>query len=451
MGDLMEENQFPEPSESSFSPALGAQEKQLEDPYQQTTTPTPAQPATPEFSTVAVEVPSYIQRRSLGQMLRSDLGFIPVLLTLVLVVLYFTITSGGVFLSPENLSNLLGGQIGTIGILGLGSILVLLLGEIDLSVASVAVLCSVIMAVLSERHGAPAWAAIGAALLAGVIIGLINGFFVAVLRVPSFIVTLAGSIGYSGLLLNLLGGQATLIINNSFINAIAGSAQSFLPDSLGIGLPALAVILYVAGVLYSYFKRKRMGLRTITTTQLIIQLAAVVVLAMGAVVVFESFQGVPYPTALLFGLIILFWLILTKTSFGRHVYAVGGNAEAARRAGINVVGIRIAAFTLCSLLAAVGGIVLASRTNSVASQIDPTLLLNAIAAAVIGGVSLFGGRGSAWAIVLGVLIIASLTNGLALLNQGTDVSEMVEGVVLLLAVTADALVRRAQARSASGR
>lgn len=449
MGDLIEENQTPEPSEGSRSPAFGAMEKAIQDPYQQITTPEPGTAA--GFSTAAVEVPSYMRRRSFGQLLRSDLGFIPVLLTLIIVVIYFTITSSGIFLSPENLSNLLGAQISTIGILGLGSILVLLLGEIDLSVASVSVLCAVIMAVLSERMGAPAWVAIVVALLVGALIGFINGYFVAVLRVPSFIVTLAGSIGYAGLLLHLLAGQATLIINNSFLVAIAGSAESFLPDTLGIGLPVLAVILYAAGLLYSYQRRKRMGLRAMSTTLLIIQIVAVAVLGIGAVVVFESFQGVPYPTAILFGLIILFWIVLTKTSFGRHVYAVGGNAEAARRAGINVVGIRIAAFTLCSMLAAVGGIIAASHANAVASQIDPTLLLNAIAAAVIGGVSLFGGRGSVWAIVLGVLIIASLTNGLALLSQGTDVSEMVEGIVLALAVTADALVRRAQARSASGR
>lgn len=427
MGDIIERNQTPEPSETSTVETSGDEPKM--------------------FSAAAVEVPSYIQRRTIGQLLRGDLGFIPVLLTLIIVVVYFTIVSGGIFLSGENLSNLVGGQIGAIGILGLGSILVLLLGEIDLSVASVSVLCAVIMAILAERSGAPTWVAILVALVAGAVIGFINGIFVAVLRVPSFIVTLAGSIGYAGLLLRLLNGQATLIINNSFINAIAGSAESFLPNSLGIGLPAIAVILYCAGLIYSYVRRKRSGLKTMSTSRLIIQIVLTVVVVMGAVAVFESYQGIPYPTALLVGLIVLFWLILTKTSFGRHIYAVGGNAEAARRAGINVVGIRIAAFTLCSLLAAVAGIVAASRTNSVASQIDPTLLLNAIAAAVIGGVSLFGGRGSVWAIVLGVLIIGSLVNGLALLSQGTDVSEMVEGVVLLIAVTVDAVVRRLQARS----
>lgn len=424
MSDIIEKNDTPEPTESSQVAAFGGQ----------------------AAAATSVEVPSYMPRRTWGQLLRSDLGFLPVLITLVVIVIFFTIISNGIFLRPENLSNLVG-QIATIGILGLGVIMVLLLGEIDLSIASVSTLCSVVMAVLSERVGAPAWVAILAALLSGAIIGFINGYFVAVLRVPSFIVTLAGSIGYAGLLLNLLAGQSTLIINNSFIVAIAGSPQSFLPNILGVGLPAIAVLLYAAGLIYTYLRRNRAGLRTSSLLWLIAKIVIAAVLVMGAVAVFQSYTGVPYSTAILFGLIALFWLIMTKTSFGRHIYAVGGNSEAARRAGINVVGIRIAAFTLCSTLAAVGGIIAASRGLAVASQISPTLLLDAIAAAVIGGVSLFGGRGSVWAIVLGVLIIGSLENGLALKSIGTDVSQMVEGGVLLIAVTVDAVIRRAQMRT----
>jgi D-xylose transport system permease protein len=303
------------------------------------------------------------------------------------------------------------------------------------------------MAVLSERMGASALVAILLALLAGALVGFVNGVFVAILRVPSFIVTLAGSIGYAGLLLNLLNGQSTLIIRNNFIVAIAGTPTSFLPNSLGIGLPTIAVLLYVGSLILSYTRRKRAGLRTTALPQLIAQSVIAVILVEGAVILFQNYNGVPYSTALLFGLIALFWLIMTKTSFGRYVYAVGGNAEAARRAGINVVWIRIAAFTLCSTLAALGGIVAASRGLSVASQIQPTLLLDAIAAAVIGGVSLFGGRGSVWAVVLGALIIGSLENGLNLKSQGADIKEIVEGVVLLIAVTVDAVVRRLQARS----
>ncbi len=424
MSETVEKNDTPEPSEASQMAAFGGQAVQAAD----------------------VEVPSYMPRRTVGQLLRGDLGFVPVLFTLILVVIYFTIVTGGLFLKPENLSNLVG-QIVTFGILGLGVIMVLLLGEIDLSIASVSVFCSVVMAVLSERYGMSALVAILAALLTGAIVGFINGFFVAVVRVPSFIVTLAASIFYSGLLLNLLAGQSTLIISNSFIVGIAGSAESFLPNYLGIGLPLIAVLLYAISLISGYLRRKRAGLRTMSLLQVVLQIVITALLVGGAVAVFVSYQGVPYAAAILFGLIALFWLIMTKTSFGRHVYAVGGSAEAARRAGINVVVIRMACFTLCSTLAAVGGIILASRGTAVASQIDPTLLLNAIAAAVIGGVSLFGGRGSVWAVVLGALIIGSLVNGLALMSQGTDVSEMVEGVVLLIAVTVDALVRRAQMRT----
>src|SRR6266704_5119869 len=421
MSDIIEKNDTPEPSESSEVAAFGG----------------------PEAQASAVEVPSYMPRRTVGQLLRGDLGFVPVLFTLIVVVIYFTIVTNGVFLHPENLSNLVG-QIVTFGILGLGVTMVLLLGEIDLSIASVSVFCAVVMAVLSERNGVPAVVAILAGLLVGAIVGFINGFFVAIVRVPSFIVTLAASIFYSGLLLTLLNGQSTLIISSSLILNIAGG---FLPTYLGIALPLIAVVLYAFSLIMSYVRRKRAGLRTMSLLQVVVQIVVVALLVGGAVAIFVSYNGVPYEVAILFALIVLFWLIMTRTSFGRHVYAVGGGAEAARRAGINIVGIRVACFTLCSTLAAVGGIVFASYGTAVASAIDPTLLLNAIAAAVIGGVSLVGGRGTVWAVVLGALIIGSVVNGLALLGQTANVSEMVEGIVLLIAVTVDALIRRAQQRT----
>ncbi len=397
-----------------------------------------------------VEVPSYMPKQSLGQLLRTDLGFLPVLFTLLLIVIFFTVVSNGVFLEPGNFSNLIL-QSATYGILGVGVILVLLLGEIDLSVAAVSTLCATLMAVLTERMGWSAGPAIIAALLTGALIGLVNGFFVAILRIPSFIVTLAASIAYSGLLLTLLAGQSTLIIRDNFIDSIAGTPTSYLTDVLGVGLPTLAVLLYVGSIVYNYIIRRRNGLRTISLTRLIIQSVLSIAVVEGAVILFENSFGVPYSAVLLFGLIIVLWLIMTRTPFGRHVYAVGGNSEAARRAGIGVVGIQLSVFTLCSMIAAIGGIVAASRGLSVASQISPTLLLDVIAAAVIGGVSLFGGRGSVWAVVLGMLIIGSLENGLALKSQGTDVKQIIEGLVLVLAVTADAVIRRVQARSKSGR
>lgn len=391
----------------------------------------------------SVEVPSYLPKQSIGQLLRNDLGFVPVLLTFVAVAVYFQITTSGLFLTPRNLTQLVL-QITTIGIIGLGVTLVLLLGEIDLSAAAVATLCSIIMGVLSERAGLSGVAAILLAILAGAIIGAINGIFIAILRVPSFIVTLAASIGYSGLLLYLLQGQATLIIRNPLILSIS---NNYLPDPQGPGLPIIAALIYVGSVIFNQVRRRRAGLRVLPLWQLVAQSVGVLAIVTIIIILFESYLGVPQAIVILTGLILAIWLVLTKTAFGRHIYAVGGNAEAARRTGINVVGIRVAVFSLCSAIAAIAGILAASRATAVASQIDPALLLQAIAAAVIGGVSLFGGRGSVWSIILGALIIGSLENGLDLLGQPTEVKLMVEGVVLLLAVTIDALVRRAQARS----
>ncbi|GHO45592.1 sugar ABC transporter permease [Ktedonospora formicarum] len=406
----------------------------------------------------SVERPEYEGRRSFGQLLRGDLGFLPVLLTLIVVVIYFTITTGGLFLKPSNLTDLLQ-QIVNIGIDGLGVTMVLLLGEVDLSIAAVGTFGAVITGVLSTRMGFNPYASMAVGVLAGALAGLINGIFIAVLRVPSFIVTLAGSIFYAGLLLYLLAGQSTLIVHDPAIVAIAGTPYSFLPDWLGVGLPTLVLICYTIWQIVEQLSRKNKGLRTKSTLRLVANIVIPFVIVEGIITIMENtpgpvrgtYLGIPNNVAIFFGLLIIVWLVMTKTTFGRHVYAVGGNMEAARRAGINVVATRLIVFTLCSAFAAIGGILQVSRATAVASAISPTLTLQAIAAAVIGGVSLFGGRGSVWAVALGALIIGGLENGLDLRSQGTDIKQMVEGAVLVLAVTADALVRRAQSRSSSGR
>jgi D-xylose transport system permease protein len=393
-----------------------------------------------------VELSANQSRQTFGQMLRNDLSFLPVLLTLIVIWAYFGISTQGLFLYPRNLSNLVL-QIATTGVYALSVTPVLLIGEIDLSLVSVGTLGAVIMGVLVQRAGWSAGPAIAVALLSGAIVGMVNGLLVAVVRIPAFIVTLAASIAYEGLLLYLQFGQSTLIITNDTIISIAGSPRSYLPWYLGIGLPIVVVVLYIIGVLYGQLQRYRAGLKIKPLWQLILQLALVVALVGGTVLLFENYLGVPNTTVILIGLILIFWLVLTKTGFGRHIYAVGGNSEASRRAGINVTAIRIVVFTLCSTLAVLGSIIEASRQTAVASLIDPTLLLSAIAAAVIGGISLFGGRGSVWSIILGVLIIGSLINGLALMGQTQAVEEMIEGAVLAIAVAADAIIRRAQART----
>ncbi|NJR66765.1 MAG: inner-membrane translocator [Leptolyngbyaceae cyanobacterium CRU_2_3] len=279
-----------------------------------------------------------------------------------------------------------------------------------------------------------------AALLAGALAGLVNGFFTAVLRVPSFIVTLAGSIGYAGLLLVVMGPQTTLVVRDSTIRSLA---PNYLPPALGWGIPLVCLGLYALGVWYNQRQRSAANLPVKHPTQLVLQLAAATAIVVILVFLFQSYQGVPQAVMIALGLVVVFWLILRKTAFGRHLYAVGGNAEAARRAGINVVRMKLTVFMLASTLAAFAGIMMTSRSTAVATQISSTLLLNAIAAAVIGGVSLFGGRGSVWAVVLGALVIGSLDNGLDLLNQEQGIKNIVQGAVLVLAVTADAVVRRA--------
>ena len=395
-------------------------------------------PHSPNPADAAI-VPQPAAKFNLRSLMQGDLGFIPVILTLALITIYFQITTSGVFLEARNLSNLTQ-QIVTIAILSVAAVLVLLLGEIDLSLAAVAYACSAIMATVSVYQGWNAGWAILAALVAGALIGLINGFFVAVLRVPSFIVTLAGSIGYAGLLLVVMGAQTTLVVRDPFIRALA---PTYLPAGWGWGLPLLCLGLYALGVWYDQKRRSQANLPVKHPTQLVLQLLGATAVVVVLIFLFQSYQGVPQAVMIALGLVVIAWLILRKTTFGRHLYAVGGNAEAARRAGINVVQMKLIVFMSASMLAALAGVMMTSRSTAVATQISSTLLLNAIAAAVIGGVSLFGGKGSVWAVILGALVIGSLDNGLDLLNQDQGVKNMVQGGVLLLAVTADAVVRRA--------
>jgi len=378
-----------------------------------------------------------------GRRLRGDLGQIPVVLALVIIAVYFQIATSGNFLRARNLTEMIQ-EIITIGTLALGSVLVLLIREIDLSLGSVSGLGAGAMAVLSFGHGWPWPLAILSGLLVGALAGALNGFFISVVRVPAFIVTLAALIGYQGLLLHIMLPTTTLPIRDPKILAIA---TTYVPAYVGIGLPVIGVAVYAFTLIRDRTRRQQNDLPIISPAELALRIGVIGVMAIGAALLFQSYRGVPLTAILLIGLILLFYLVMRRTAFGLHVYAVGGNPEAARRAGVDIVRLRIIVFTLASTLAALGGIFQASRQLSATSAIDPTLVLNAIAAPVIGGVSLFGGRGSVWAVILGSLIVGSLLNGLALTGQGTDVEQMVEGGVLLVAVIADALLRR---RSATG-
>ncbi|HEY7984284.1 MAG TPA: inner-membrane translocator [Ktedonobacterales bacterium] len=407
----------------------------------------------------AATAPNFSAR--LREYLRGDLGPFPVILALLVMAVIFQITTSGIFLSPRNISeSVIGGEAIVTATFALGAVLVLLLGEIDLSLAVVGTLCAYVMAIMTERihwpFGGPndhwpALAAILAGLLVGVVVGLINGYFVAVMRMPSFVVTLAGLIGYQGLIIRLGNKQQTIPISDPTINKIFptnlcpgfdSSSNCADPLYLGIVLPLIGLALFVGYGLLNRRAREKAGLLVEPMGQFATRLVIVTVAVAVVVGIYTAYRGFPLPAMILVALIIILWLITRATAFGRHIYAVGGNAEAARRAGINVVGLRVAIFVMASTLAAIGGILEASNEGSAPSQPSTSLLLNAIATAVIGGVSLFGGRGSMWAVVLGTLVLSALLSGLLLLGQGDDVLLMAEGIILLAAVLVDALARR---------
>jgi D-xylose transport system permease protein len=373
----------------------------------------------------------------------GDVGSLPVILGLVLIWAVFQYLNPN-FLSPRNLTNLTV-QITDIGIVATGIVLVLLLGEIDLSVGSVYGLGSAVMAVLSVKNGWPAAPAIGAGVLTGTAIGTFHGFFFTRFRIPSFVVTLAGLLAWFGAQLHVLGETGTLNIYDPSIDSLAG--KFFDPT---VGWVLAAVVVVVLGI-DLFIRRRRRAAAGLPPIGLFGDLAKFVVIAaviFAATAVLAGDRGVPLALLILVGFIVAFDIITTRTPFGRHIFAVGGNAEAARRAGISVNGIRIAVFAVSGTMAAAGGIMGASRLFAVNySSGTGDILLNAIAAAVIGGTSLFGGRGTVWSALTGALVIGSINNGLALLSVAADIKYMITGGVLLAAVTIDAVARQGRQRA----
>jgi D-xylose transport system permease protein len=380
------------------------------------------------------------------RMKAGELGSIPVAVGLIVIWVVFQLLNDR-FLSAENLSNLVQ-QMSAVGIISIGIVLVLLLGEIDLSVGSVSGLTSAILAVLNVNHGWATVPAILAALAVGCAIGLLQGFFFAKIGVPAFVVTLAGLIGWQGLQLTVLGDEGT--INFPFNGGVAKLANTYYTPEVGYTIVAIIVGAYVLSMIRGAQRRARANLPRRDTTEIVLRAVLLAVPLLVVVYVMNQYKGLPLALLIFGGLVVIFDLILRRTLYGRYVFAVGGNPEAARRAGVNVAMIRITVFMLCSTLAAAGGVMAASRGFQVGqSSGGSDVLLNAIAAAVVGGTSLFGGRGSAYSALLGILVIQSIANGMLLLSLGTDVRLMITGAVLLLAVTLDAVARRG--REASGR
>jgi D-xylose transport system permease protein len=377
-------------------------------------------------------------RRRLAQ---GELGYLPVLAGLVLIWTIFQLLNNR-FLSPQNLTNLVL-QIAAMGTISVGVVLVLLLGEIDLSVGSVSGLAAAVMAVLNVKNGWPAWAAIAAAIAVGLAIGLVQGLWITKIRVPSFVVTLAGLLAWLGALLFVLGGTGTVNLSDP---VILGLINTFFGPVVSWAIAVAIVVAYVGALVVDRARRTRARVPLEPVRTIALRVGALVVVVVAATAMFQQDRGLPLAVVLLVGFVVIFDVITRRTRFGRHLFAVGGNAEAARRAGISVDGVRVAVFTICSGMAAVGGILAASRLLAVnQSSGGNDLLLNAIAAAVIGGTSLFGGRGSAWAALFGALVIGSIANGMDLLTVASSVRFMVTGAVLLAAVSIDAVSRRGRA------
>ena len=374
----------------------------------------------------------------------GDVGNLPVIVGIIAITIFFT-SKSSIFFSAVNFTNLIG-QMAGVTVIAVGIVFVLLIGEIDLSVGYVSAVASVVVAEAQQagtNHDYPGLVAIGLAILAGALIGAAQGSIIAFVGVPSFVVTLAGLLISQGIVIKALGTQGVIGIQDQKVLDVS---NYILTKNTGWIIATVFTVGLAAASFGTYFSRRRAGL---PTGNIIITAVRVVFyggLAFAAVAVCNHYRGVP-----LVGLIILFVVVLGsylagRTSFGRHVYAVGGSAEAARRAGINVKLIRILCFVISGAMAGLGGVILASRLNSVDLTFGGgTLLLDSISAAVIGGVSLFGGRGRVSGALFGGLIIGMISNGTDLLGSADWVKYVTTGSILLAAVTLDTVARRRQA------
>lgn len=372
----------------------------------------------------------------------GDLGMLPVAVGLIVISVVFSALNP-VFLAPNNLVNLLF-DCATVGVISLGIICVLVLGEIDLSVGSMSGLASAIVGVLWVNMGWPVAGAILVALVVGAGVGLLYATLYNRLGMPSFIATLAGLLALLGLQLYILGPTGS--INLPYASSLVRFGQILImPDWLSHGLALVPGLVMIGKGLRTMRQRQAANLSAQPLRALVLKAVVLTVALELAVFYLNLGRGVPWMFALFVALAVVLNYALTRTKWGRSMFAVGGNKEAARRSGINVKRIYMSAFVLCSTLAALGGILSASRLASSSQQAGTgDVNLNAIAAAVIGGTSLFGGRGSAYSALLGIIVIQAISNGLTLLNLSSSLRYMITGGVLAIAVIVDSLARRSR-------
>lgn len=379
---------------------------------------------------------------------RGNLGALPAVAGLIVLCTVFSIMRPS-FFTAGNFANLFA-QGAQVTLIAMGLVFVLLLGEIDLSAGFTSGVCAAVLAVTLDQHHFPWYLSISAAIVTGVVIGLALGFLVAKLGIPSFVVTLAAFLAFQGVVLLIVKGGKNISVYDPVIVALANKNVTPI---LGWALAAVAVAGYAAVQVRSTLTRRKQGVTADSWNLVALRIGSLAVL-LGVVVavlnqersqniIISSLKGVPIVGPVIAVFLVIGTFLLRRTAYGRHLYAVGGNREAARRAGIKVDGIRISAFVICSAMAAVGGIIAASRGNSV----DPNtggsnVLLYAVGAAVIGGTSLFGGKGRVLDAVLGGLVVAVIDNGMGLMGYSAGVKYVVTGTVLLLAASVDALSRK---------
>jgi D-xylose transport system permease protein len=386
-----------------------------------------------------------MSRDSLKRFVQGDLASLRVVLGLAVIWAIFQLQNDR-FLSAENLTNLML-QITAIGLISVGVVYVLLLGEIDLSVGAVSGLAAAVMAVLNVKHGWNPYLAIAAAIAVGLAIGVLQGFLFSRFGVPSFVVTLAGLLAWQGALLQVLGSTGTINLTDP---KITGLANTFYSATVGWIFCAIVIAVFASVVLAGHRRRVAAGLEGEGVASLGLRIGLLAAIAIAVVAILNSDRGVPLALMILLAFVVGMEYVAKRTRFGRHVYAVGGNAEAARRAGIPVDRVRIAVFGIAGSMAAIGGVMAASRLLAVNQGSGGSeLLLLAIAGPVIAGTSLFGGRGAVWTALLGALVIGSISNGMDLLALSSAVKFMVTGGVLLIAVLIDAIARKE--RQAAGR
>jgi len=389
---------------------------------------------------------SDIARRRWDALKAGDVGTLPIIVGLVLIVAFFYSQNEN-YLTAGNFTNLMT-QMAGVTTIAIGVVFVLLLGEIDLSIGYVSGIAGVVVAELQIPDAS--WEvkgvlAIAIAITVTALIGGIQGSFVALIGIPSFVVTLAGLLFWQGVILYVIGDAGVILIEDTTINNVA---NYFFSERAGLAIAAAASGLIIVATLAGVVSRRRHGIRTDNLIVVTAKLAFWTALIFGAVIWANQERGFPLAFLMVIIFLVFFTWVAERTLFGRHVYAVGGNAEAARRAGINVPRIRIFVFMISGLMAGMGGVIFAARINSVDLNAGGgTLLLDAISAAVIGGTSLFGGRGRVISALLGALVISTVGNGIDLLGYSSAIKYMVTGLILLAAVTLDAVSRRRLARS----